>query len=260
MPGPNAILTFKTNAAGLGSGQLKQGDSVMASRFGVIALVATFLAGAAQAAVTVSDFQITRVVDGDTLHGVDGSGKTIKVRMQGIDAPELHLATDEGVFGQLPWGAQSEKVMSSLVRIGDAGKIHSYGFDKYGRTLGQVVVKGMNLNLEMVKRGAAVSYAICPAGDCTEASVREQQAYEFQEACQYAKDKGLGIFDARKPLKEMPFEFRIRMQKRQPDKFVGNLKTSQYVTPERYNEIPVCDRIFFLSEADAQSLGYKLKK
>ncbi len=235
----------------------------MASHFGrfcLSALVVTFVAGASQAAVKVSDFQVTRVVDGDTIHGLDRAGNKIKVRMQGIDAPELHLATEDGVVGQLPWGAQSEKVMSSLVRVGDTGKIHSYGFDKYGRTLGQVVIKGTNLNLEMVKRGAAVSYAICPAGDCTEASVREQQAYEFQEACQYAQDNGLGIFDPRKPLKEMPFEFRIRMQKRQPDKFVGNLKTSEFVTPERYKEIPVCDRIFFLSEADAQSLGYKLKK
>lgn len=232
----------------------------MASRFGFSTLLVFMVGGAAQAAVTVSDFQVSRVVDGDTIHGADRSGKIIKVRMQGIDAPELHLATEEGVVGQLPWGAQSEKVLSRLVRVGDTGKIHSFGLDKYGRTLGQVVIKGVSLNLEMVKHGAAISYAICPAGNCSEASVREQQAYEFQEACQEAKDKGLGLFDPHKPLKEMPFEFRIRMQKRTPDKFVGSLKTAHYVTPERYNEIPVCDRIFFLSEADAQSLGYKLKK
>jgi hypothetical protein len=55
----------------------------------------------------------------------------------------------------------------------------------------------------------------------------------------------------------MPFEFRLRIQKRRPDKWVGDLKTRQYVSPEKFKEIPVCDRIFFLSEADAQSLGFK---
>lgn len=209
---------------------------------------------------TVVPVQIRTIVDGDTVHAMDADGNNIKVRMHGIDAPELHLSTDQGTFAQLPWAADAETIIQDLVRPGARGELISYGFDKYRRTLGQIVVGGMNVNLEMVKRGAAISYAICAAGDCTEETLRQQNVGEFQAACHSAQTKGLGVFDPRNPLKEMPFEFRLRMQKRKADKFVGNLNTHEYVTPERYKEIPVCDRVFFLTEFDAQNLGYKLKK
>lgn len=204
--------------------------------------------------------RVLRIVDGDTVHAIDDEGAGIKIRMHGIDAPELHLSTDQGTYAQLPWAADAETLIQSLVRPGARGDLISFGFDKYRRTLGQIVVGGVNVNVEMVKRGAAISYAICAAGDCSEETLRQQNVGEFQAACHSAQTRGLGIFDPRNPLKEMPFEFRLRMQKRKADKFVGNLNTREYVTPERYKEIPVCDRVFFLTEFDAQNLGYKLKK
>jgi 2',3'-cyclic-nucleotide 2'-phosphodiesterase / 3'-nucleotidase / 5'-nucleotidase len=228
-------------------------------RAGIVSVgVGLFLSSmAAQANVTVQGFVVERVIDGDTLAGRSDDGKVTKIRMQGMDAPELHLMTEEGTFAQLPWGEHGERVLSSLIQIGEKLELRSFGQDKYGRTLGQVVSKGLNLNLELVRRGIAVSYAICPANQCNGASVQEQQVEEFAQACREAQAQGLGIFDPRKPLTEMPFEFRLRIQKRTADKFVGNLKTREYLAPARYSEVPVCDRIFFLSEADAQSLGYK---
>jgi endonuclease YncB( thermonuclease family) len=223
-----------------------------------LALLVTF-ASQAQAAITVQSLIAIKVVDGDTLHGQTENGKTIKVRMHGMDAPELHLSTSEGTFSQMPWAGQSEQVLLSMIEFGVKGELHSYGQDKFGRTLGQFVFKGLNVNLELVRRGAAVSYAICPAGQCTEAAVQEQRVEEFAQACREAQSQGLGIFDPRKPLEEMPFAFRLRIQKRNPDKWVGDLKTRQYVSPEKFKEIPICDRIFFLSEADAQSLGFQAK-
>lgn len=215
------------------------------------------LGSEARAAITVQSFIAIKVVDGDTLHGQTEDGKTIKVRMHGMDAPELHLMTGDGTYSQMPWAGQSEQVLLSMIEFGVKGELHSYGQDKYGRTLGQFVFKGLNVNLELVRRGAAVSYAICPAGQCTEAAVQEQRIEEFAQACREAQAQGLGMFDPRLPLEEMPFAFRLRIQKRNPDKWVGDLKTRQYVSPEKFKEIPICDRIFFLSEADAQNLGFK---
>ena len=43
--------------------------------------------------------------------------------------------------------------------------VRSYGKDRYGRTLGVVFVKEMNVNLEMVKAGLAEVYRGRPAKD-----------------------------------------------------------------------------------------------
>lgn len=235
----------------------KQSSLSTAAILGFVAMIWT---GVAQATITTEPFQVTRIVDGDTVHGIGADGKTTKVRMQGMDTPELHLITAEGTFAQLPWAASSTRSLEKLVRIGEKVQIRIFGKDKYGRTLGQIVARKVNINLELVRLGAAISYAICTAGDCTEASVREQQVEEFAKACHEAEEQGLGVFDPRQPLDEMPFEFRLRHQHRKADKFVGNLKTGEYVSPENYSDIPVCDRIFFLTEEDAARLGYKFKK
>jgi endonuclease YncB( thermonuclease family) len=226
----------------------------------LLSSAALFWGQAALARVTTEAFQITTVIDGDTVHGLDAQGKKIKVRMQGMDAPELHLMTEHGTFAQLPWAVASGHALENLVRLGERIELRVFGKDKYGRTLGQIVVRGMNVNLELVRQGAAISYSICPAGHCTEEMVREQQVHEFAEACRQAESRGIGVFDPREPLDEMPFEFRLRIQGRKADKFVGSLTTGEYVSPDRYREIPVCDRIFFLSEQDAAQLGFRLRK
>ncbi len=54
----------------------------------------------------------------------------------------------------------------------------------------------------------------------------------------------------------MPFEFRLRMQKRKADKFVGDFATQQYRRPAEYKKIDVCSRVFFMKEDDAKKVGY----
>ena len=213
-------------------------------------------ADAASAAMKLRDVTVAHVVDGDTVHTVDSRNQLIKIRMQGIDAPESHLVTEHGVAGQLPWGKDSSNSLASLARKGDRGVLEDYGTDKYGRTLGHVVLNGTNLNIEQVRKGQAISYIICDPGNCSEESLEEQHASEIIEACRYAQSKGAGLFNRANPLKEMPFEFRLRLQNRKPEKFVGNVVTKEYVSPENYYEIPICDRIFFMKEADARKLGY----
>jgi hypothetical protein len=46
------------------------------------------------------------------------------------------------------------------------------------------------------------------------------------------------------------------MQKREPDKFVGDFLTRKLVKPAQYARIPICRRIFFKTEAEAKRLGF----
>lgn len=223
----------------------------------VLMMTGSFFA-TANAAVQVHAVTVERVVDGDTVHAKDSDNKIVKIRMQGIDSPESHLITDRGPVAQLPWGKDASTSLQKLLKKGDKVELEDFGRDKYGRTLGHVIINGINTNIEQVRRGQAISYLICEVGGCTEEHFEELHAEEIMAACEGAKRAGVGVFDPSNPLTEMPFEFRLKHQKRSPDKFVGNYRTRQYVQPKDYKSIPVCDRVFFLSENDARKSGFTL--
>ena len=225
---------------------------------GVVAVAVMWgsIFGTAEAAIKIRHATVDRVVDGDTVHVRDSKNQLIKIRMMGIDSAESHLPTDHGVVGQNPWGEAAAQSLQSILKKGDRVEVEDFGVDKYGRTLGYVVLNGLNANIEQARRGQAISYLICPAGGCSREELQDQHADEIVRSCHAAQVAGRGVFNPANPLREMPFEFRLRMQKRQPDKFVGSLMTRQYVKPERYRNIPVCDRLFFLSESDAKKSGF----
>jgi len=221
-------------------------------------LLAVF-AGSAQAKVSVRSFVIDRVIDGDTVHGHDDQKQPVKIRMQGIDSPESHLITDEGRFAQAPWGDEASNSLTRMLPVGSRAELEDFGQDKYGRTLGHIVLNGLNANIEQVRQGQAVSYIICEAGGCSKQYLDDLHVEEITTACRSAQKAGLGIFNPSKPLTEMPFEFRLKHQHRKADKFIGSLTTREYVAPGRHSEIPVCDRIFFLNEQDAKASGFQRK-
>lgn len=84
------------------------------------------------------------VHDGDSITVLTAGNVQLKVRLEGIDAPELKQA-----FSQ-----QSKEAMSGLV-FGKAVTLQVTGKDRYGRTLAVVMVGGVNVNLELVRRGFA---------------------------------------------------------------------------------------------------------
>jgi micrococcal nuclease len=86
------------------------------------------------------------VTDGDTI-GVLRDGKEIKVRLDGIDCPEL---------GQ-DFGSKAKKFTSNLVFNREV-QIRQTDIDKYGRTVARVIVDGKDVSLELVKAGLAWFY------------------------------------------------------------------------------------------------------
>jgi len=92
-----------------------------------------------------ADFQakVIHIADGDTITVLNDANKQIKIRLNGIDCPKKRQA-----FGNKAKQFASELVFGKTVTVGDHGK------DRYGRTIGAVVLPdGTNVKHELVKAG-----------------------------------------------------------------------------------------------------------
>lgn len=91
------------------------------------------------------------VVDGDSLVMNEE-----KIRLEGIDAPELHqTCTLNGV--QYPCGVRARSHLRQLVKSGQV-RCSAWQRDKYERLLGQCFVGETNINARMVADGWAVAF------------------------------------------------------------------------------------------------------
>jgi endonuclease YncB( thermonuclease family) len=126
---------------------------VVAMLGAAIALVVLGLVGGAwnvrmqEPEVESSAVEVVGVTDGDTVF-VMHNGRAAKIRLTGIDCPEMGQA-----FGVNARRFVSEQCFGKWVTIKETGT------DKYGRTLGDVVLPdGTVLNQELVRAGLAWWY------------------------------------------------------------------------------------------------------
>jgi endonuclease YncB( thermonuclease family) len=91
--------------------------------------------------------KVVGVADGDTITVLDATNTQHKIRLQGIDAPEKAQA-----FGQKSKQSLHQLVHSKQVTVDFDKK------DKYGRTVGKVVLNGTDICLEQIKLGMAWHY------------------------------------------------------------------------------------------------------
>ena len=91
--------------------------------------------------------KVVGVTDGDTITVLDANNMQHKIRLQGIDAPEKAQA-----FGQKSKQSLNQLVHSKQVTIEFQKK------DKYGRTVGKVLLNGTDICLEQIKLGMAWHY------------------------------------------------------------------------------------------------------
>ncbi|MCX7570642.1 5'-nucleotidase C-terminal domain-containing protein [Tumebacillus sp. DT12] len=188
---------------------------------------------------------IASTVDGDTVKLNPKVLGAASVRMLSIDTPETNF---EG-HSQGAHGEAAKQMLKELLPVGTPVEIEpaEAPFDGYGRLLAHVHKGDLDINREMVRLGMAVPYFIYPNFEHFEA---------YSQAAQEAIQAQRGIWNPADPLAELPYEFRTAMRGEQPSKYAGNFSTKQYVSPARYKEIPVEDRVFFWTEADAKAAGF----
>lgn len=203
--------------------------------------------------------KVGSVTDGDTIELENPVIGTTRVRLLNMDSAETYPpnSTDyrrkEINENQKQHGDAATEYIQELIEVGDEVdlKIGEEATDDYGRLLAEVVRKdGMNINLEMVKKGHATTYFIAPI---------DEEAYpEYQTAVKEAKDQGLGIWDADNPLIEQPFEWRVKDDGKSFNKYIGNSDTKELVKPDEWETVPVEKRVFFWDKEEGIDAGYTL--
>lgn len=93
----------------------------------------------------------TQLSDGDSLHV-----NRQKVRLIGIDAPELHQSCQKD-GNSYPCGEMSKQHLETLINGNEISCTYT-GIDKFDRLLGRCRAGQIDLNRQMVKDGWAVSY------------------------------------------------------------------------------------------------------
>lgn len=83
------------------------------------------------------------IIDGDSFK-VKVQGAVMDVRLQGIDAPEIDQ----------PFGKQARGILERLIRDQQVVLVFD-DVDHYGRIVARAWVRNVDINLEMIRRGAA---------------------------------------------------------------------------------------------------------
>ena len=120
--------------------------------------------------------KIKKVVDGDTVH-VFYQDELYKIRLTEIDAPERDQ----------PYGNNSTEYLKSLLKDGRVD-VDISGTDRYGRKLGRLYWRGIDINRELVSAGYAWVY---------DQYVTDNSFYENQSEARNSKK---GLWEDQNPL------------------------------------------------------------
>jgi micrococcal nuclease len=217
--------------------------------------------------------KVLKVLDGDTFL-IRVQGREEHVRLREIDAPEI---AHRKKAGQEPWGRKARDFAQSLVR-GKTVRLEveeADERDKYHRLLAYVFSNPIFVNRELILSGNAFFYP---------GPFRGKYAGELREAEEAAREKGLGVWDQRNGLRELPQDFRRRTQRDDgffsrfrasirgeekksapkeyavpPDKIVGNKRSMIYHLPGSREAARVNpkNRVLFDSLEDAEKAGFR---
>lgn len=90
--------------------------------------------------------KVISIHDGDTITVLQDK-RQIKVRLFGIDAPEL----------KQPYGKKSKQFLANLI-AGEVVEVDENGKDRYKRTIGTIYLGNTDINAQMVENGYAWAY------------------------------------------------------------------------------------------------------
>lgn len=151
-----------------------------------ILLLAGLVLAASPKVVEELSGKVIGVTDGDTIK-VLVNKETVTVRLEGIDAPESRQS----------YGAKSKDALAEMV-AGKTVTVKKTGTDKYGRTLGFVIVGNVDVNAKLVEDGWAWHFK--KYND-------EVRLAKLEDSARKAKR---GLWADEKPL--APWEYRVRQK------------------------------------------------
>ncbi|MDG1454006.1 MAG: thermonuclease family protein [Methylophilaceae bacterium] len=161
--------------------------------------------------------KVVGVSDGDTITILDSEKKQTKIRLNEIDTPEA---------GQ-PYGNKAKQELSDLI-YGKTVNIIAAKKDRYGRTLGRVYLNELDVNSELIKRGAAWVYR----------QYSKDKTLLFLES--EARSNKLGLWSLSESERVPPWEWR-KNKKKDRKKFSENSISSKTVkNTDKSNANLVC--------------------
>jgi endonuclease YncB( thermonuclease family) len=193
--------------------------------------------------------KVVAISDGDTLTVLDANNRQHKIRLDGVDAPE----------SSQDFGSRAKQSLSDLV-FGKTVTVISSKKDRYGRTLGKVMLDKLDINLGQIRRGMAWFYRHYAK------ELRPEDAVEYEKAENFAKAGKLGLWTDPSPTP--PWDFRRgKTAKTQGVKpaataigpIIGNRNSKIYHLPNcpDYSKVSEHNRVPFKTEAEAQAAGYR---
>jgi endonuclease YncB( thermonuclease family) len=198
-------------------------------------LLATFIAQA-----TALHGKVVHIADGDTLTILTESKEQVKIRLAGIDTPEKAQ----------PFGNKAKQALAALT-FQQQALVEVETKDRYGRTVGKVIVNGTDVNAELVRQGMAWVYR---------KYTNDHKLYALEVEAKQAK-RGLWATD--KPIEPWLW----RKGKRTVDHestmvkgtIIGNKNSHIYHLSncQSYYAVSEDNRVLFSNEALAKANGYR---
>jgi endonuclease YncB( thermonuclease family) len=188
---------------------------------------------------------IQSVTDGDTVRLTAPLLGASSVRLVNIDSPEL------GGDSQEPWATASRDALRTLLPAGTVVQVVTgpVALDSFNRVLGVIVRSdGLDVNREQLRQGHAATYFIWPNAD---------RFLDYRTAQIEAQDSGRAIWSASAPLREQPFEYRLRTNNDPPTRPAGDVLTRRFVGGPDYRFVHVNNRLFFGNVLEAAAAGYE---
>jgi len=166
--------------------------------FAIVAAVLPLLPASAHAATPRTLVaKIEHVSDGDTITAVTENQTKLRLRLLGVDAPEIPHGKKPGQ----PFGQEAREHLARLIG-GRTIQVETYGPDRFKRILAVAFLGPVNVNVEMVEQGLAEVYRGAPC----QVYCRDLRVAELR-----AKRDRVGMW-AQGPEYESPRVFRQRLK------------------------------------------------
>ncbi|WP_158680860.1 thermonuclease family protein [Micropruina glycogenica] len=126
-----------------------------------------------------------RVVDGDTFDATDADGRRVRVRLIGVDAPEIRHGATPAQCGAVQAQQELRRLLATVASLQMVPDPNSVAVDRYGRRLGYVQIEAGDVALLLLRAGVVEAWGPRGAAAPTRLS-------DYRAAQQVAQDAGAG--------------------------------------------------------------------